>query len=174
MSPGGQTLPKTEAGAMPAFPPIAAIIHASITGDNGATSALPRSPCLPARAFVAFELNATTQLSCDAPLDHKELLTPLGVDGHFPRVTPMRAKKPSAFRIASVLIELASHTVMGVAVGLAFALILLAADQGDVASLIDHGAASETTRLEYVGVVVLAFAFGATLTGLVFMFTEES
>jgi hypothetical protein len=86
----------------------------------------------------------------------------------------MRAKKPSAFRIASVLIELASHTVMGVAVGLAFALILLAADQGDVASLIDHGAASETTRLEYVGVVVLAFAFGATLTGLVFMFTEES
>jgi hypothetical protein len=33
--------------------------------------------------------------------------------------------------------------------------------------------ALEVTKLEFVGVVVLTFAFGATLTGLIFMFTEE-
>jgi hypothetical protein len=86
----------------------------------------------------------------------------------------MQAKKPSALRIASVLTELASHTVMGVAVGLAFALIILAADLYVVAGLINQGAAQETTRLEFVGFVVLAFAIGVTLTGLVFMFTEDS
>ena len=82
----------------------------------------------------------------------------------------MRAKEPSAFRIASVLIELASHTVMGIAVGLAFALILLTVDQYGLAS---YSEAPEMTKLEFVGVVVLTFAFGATLTGLIFMFTEE-
>ena len=86
----------------------------------------------------------------------------------------MRSKKTSALRIASVLTELASHTVMGIAVGLAFALILLAVDQYGVASFINHSAAPETTKLYFVGAVVLTFAFGATLTGVVFMFTEES
>jgi hypothetical protein len=86
----------------------------------------------------------------------------------------MRAKKSSALRIASVLTELASHTVMGVAVGLAFALIILAVDQYGIAGLINQGASQETTRLEFVGFVVLAFAIGVTLTGLVFMLTEDS
>jgi hypothetical protein len=85
----------------------------------------------------------------------------------------MRAKKPSAFPIASVLIELASHTVICIAVGLAFALILLTVDHYGLASLVNHSEAPETARLEFVGAVVLIFAFGATLTGLIFMFTEE-
>lgn len=85
----------------------------------------------------------------------------------------MRAKKPSAFRIASVLIELASHTFMGIAVGLSFALILLTVDQYGLANVMNHSEALEVTKLEFVGVVVLTFAFGATLTGLIFMFTEE-
>jgi hypothetical protein len=87
---------------------------------------------------------------------------------------PNGRKEAIALRIASVLIELASHTVMGIAVGLAFALILLAVDQYDLASLIDHSEVPETTRLEFVGFVVLAFAIGVTLTGLVFMLTEDS
>jgi hypothetical protein len=86
----------------------------------------------------------------------------------------MRAKKPSILRIASMLTEIAGHTAMGIAVGLAFALILLAIDQYGVASFINHSAAPETTKLEFVGAVVLTFSFGATLTGLIFMFTEES
>ena len=73
-----------------------------------------------------------------------------------------------------MLTELASHTVMGIAVGLAFALILLAVDQYGVVSLINRTAAPETTKLYFVGAVVLTFAIGTTLTGLVFMFTEES
>jgi hypothetical protein len=86
----------------------------------------------------------------------------------------MRAKKPSALRIASMLTELASHTVMGVALGLAFALIILAVDQYGIAGLINQGAAQATTRLEFVGFVVLAFAIGVTLTGLAFMLTEDT
>jgi hypothetical protein len=86
----------------------------------------------------------------------------------------MRAKKPPALRLASVLIELVSHTAMGIAVGLAFALILLTVDQYGLASLVNHSEAPETLRLEFIGVMVLTFAFGATLTGLIFMFTEES
>jgi hypothetical protein len=74
----------------------------------------------------------------------------------------MRAKKPSAFRIAAVLIELASRTVMGIAVGLAFALILLTVDQYGFASLMNHTEASEMTKLEFVGAMVLIFAFGTT------------
>lgn len=86
----------------------------------------------------------------------------------------MRAKKPQALRIASVLTELASHTAMGVALGLAFALIMLTVDQYGIAGLINQGAAQGTTRLEFVGFVVLAFALGVTLTGLAFMLTEDS
>ena len=86
----------------------------------------------------------------------------------------MRGKKSSAPRIVSVLTELASHTVMGVALGLAFALIMVTVDQYGIAGLINQGAAQETTRLEFVGFVVLAFAFGVTLTGLAFILTEDS
>jgi hypothetical protein len=86
----------------------------------------------------------------------------------------MRAKKSSAPRIVSVLTELASHTVMGVALGLAFALIMVTVDQYGIAGLINQGAAQETTRLEFVGFVVLAFAIGVTLTGLAFILTEDS
>jgi pilus assembly protein TadC len=85
----------------------------------------------------------------------------------------MRAKKPQVLSIASVLTEVASHTAMGVALGLAFALIILAVDQYGIAGLINEGAAQGTTRLEFVGFVVLAFALGVTLTGLAFMLTED-
>jgi hypothetical protein len=62
---------------------------------------------------------------------------------------------------------------MGLAVGLAFALILTALDLYGIASLIEHTAAPQTTMLEFVGTIVTTFAIGATLTGLVFLMTEE-
>jgi hypothetical protein len=63
---------------------------------------------------------------------------------------------------------------MGIAVGLAFTLILLAVDSQGIVSLINQGAASDMTRLEFTGFVVSAFAMGTTFTGLAFMVTEES
>jgi hypothetical protein len=51
---------------------------------------------------------------------------------------------------------------MGVAVGLAFALILLTADQYGLASLINQSEALETVKLEFVGVAVLTFALRDT------------
>jgi ABC-type anion transport system duplicated permease subunit len=61
------------------------------------------------------------------------------------------------------LAKLASHTIMGVALGLAFSRIMVTVDQYGIAGLIDQGATQKTTRLEFVGFVVLAFAIGVTL-----------
>jgi hypothetical protein len=63
---------------------------------------------------------------------------------------------------------------MGIAVGLAFALFVLAVDHDGFLSLIKQGVGPQTTMLEFVGFVVSAFAIGTTLTGLAFMLTEES
>jgi hypothetical protein len=107
-------------------------------------------------------------------VDHKELPALLNVDRRLPRVESMRANKSSAPRIVSVLTELASHAVMGIALGLAFALIMLAVDEYGIAGLINQCAAQQATRLEFVGFVVLAFTFGVTLTGLAFILAEDS
>ena len=86
----------------------------------------------------------------------------------------MRTKKPSVLLTPSALLNLASHTVMGVAMGLAFALMLTLIDQSGVVTLIDHNADPGTTTLVFVGTLVLTFGIGATLTGLIFILTEES
>jgi hypothetical protein len=74
----------------------------------------------------------------------------------------------------SSALKLASHTAMGVAVGLAFSLILTLADPTGIMTLINHSAAPETTLALFVGTIILTFGIGATLTGLVFMVTEDS
>jgi hypothetical protein len=60
---------------------------------------------------------------------------------------------------------------MGVATGLAFALMLILIDPADIATLIAHGGSQATAV--FVGTLVLTFAIGATLTGAVFILTEE-
>src|SRR5258705_734477 len=89
------------------------------------------------------------------------------------RRTPMRTRKPSAWLRASVLLGLASHTAMGIAMGLAFAFVLTLIDAIGVMALINHRADPKTTMLVFVGSLTLAFGVGATLTGLVFMMMEE-
>ena len=84
----------------------------------------------------------------------------------------MRAKKRSAQPTTSVALKLASHTIMGVAMGLAFALILSLVDKYGVVNLIDHSADTEST-IVFVGALVLTFGIGATMTGLIFMLMEE-
>jgi hypothetical protein len=53
-----------------------------------------------------------------------------------------------------VALKLASHTVRGVAIGLAFALVLSLVDKYGVMNLIDHSADTEST-IVFVGVLVL-------------------
>jgi len=55
---------------------------------------------------------------------------------------------------------------MGVAMGLAFALILILVDPSGIATL------SQGITV-FVGTLVLIFGIGATLTGVVFIMTED-
>lgn len=61
---------------------------------------------------------------------------------------------------------------MGVAMGLAFALILIVVDPSGIATLIGHGGSQGTSV--FVGTLVLIFGIGATLTGVVFIMTEDN
>jgi hypothetical protein len=60
---------------------------------------------------------------------------------------------------------------MGVAMGLAFALTLILIDPAGIATLVDHGGSQAI--IVFVGTLVLTFAIGATLTGAVFIMTED-
>jgi hypothetical protein len=87
------------------------------------------------------------------------------------RTKTPRTKTPTVW-LASAL-QLASHSAMGVAMGLALSLILTLADPTGIMTLINHSATPEATLALFVGTIILTFAIGATLTGLVFMMTED-
>jgi hypothetical protein len=70
------------------------------------------------------------------------------------------------------LLKLVGHAAMGVAMGLALALILILMDPSGIASAVDHGGSQGFTV--FVGTLVLSFAIGATLTGVVFMMTDDN
>jgi hypothetical protein len=80
--------------------------------------------------------------------------------------------KTSALWLTSVL-KLASHATMGVAMGLVFTLVLSIADPAGIMTLIRHSASPGPTWSMFVGTVVLTFAIGATLTGIIFIMTED-
>ena len=83
----------------------------------------------------------------------------------------MQTRKPSGLVSPSGLLRLVSHTAMGVAMGLACALILIAMDPSGFGTLIDHGGRQVTTA--FVSTLVLIFSIGATLTGVVFILMED-
>jgi hypothetical protein len=60
---------------------------------------------------------------------------------------------------------------MGVAMGLAFVLSLIFVNPTGIATVVNHGGTHALTVL--VGTVVLTFAIGATVTGAVFLITEN-
>jgi hypothetical protein len=60
---------------------------------------------------------------------------------------------------------------MGVAMGLAFAILLILIDPSGIGTLIDHGGSQATTV--FVSTLVLIFSIGATLTGVVFILMED-
>ncbi|HEX9471976.1 MAG TPA: hypothetical protein VF957_20835 [Bradyrhizobium sp.] len=84
----------------------------------------------------------------------------------------MQTKKPSGLVTPAGLLKLVGHAAMGVAMGLALALILILMDPSGIASAVDHGGSQGFTV--FVGTLVLSFAIGATLTGVVFMMTDDN
>jgi hypothetical protein len=85
----------------------------------------------------------------------------------------VRSKKPSALIKPSLLLEVASHTAMGVAVGLVFAFLVTHISAFGVAALIGYGPPSESAMLMFVGTCTITFGIGATLTGLAITLTED-
>lgn len=85
----------------------------------------------------------------------------------------MRPKKRSALIGVSLLVELASHAAMGVAVGLGFAFVIIHVTALDIATLINQSPAPAANLLSFVGTCATTFGIGATLTGLVITLTED-
>jgi hypothetical protein len=85
----------------------------------------------------------------------------------------MRPKKRPALIKASLLLELAGHAAMGVAVGLGFAFVVTHITASDIASLIDHSPTPAANLLTFVGTCATTFGIGATLTGLVITLTDD-
>lgn len=80
--------------------------------------------------------------------------------------------KTSSLLFTSVL-KLLGHSMMGVAVGLAFAFVLTRFDPLGIIAQINNNAVPGLTPAILTDTIVLSFAVGATLTGLVFMLTED-
>ena len=85
----------------------------------------------------------------------------------------MRPKTRSALIKPSLLLEVASHAAMGVAVGLAFAFIVTHVTALGIAALINYSPAPDAAMLMFVGTCTITFGIGATLTGLAITLTEN-
>jgi hypothetical protein len=89
------------------------------------------------------------------------------------RPPEQRPNRRSTLRHPAILLELACHSLMGIALGLGFALALTLIDAFGVATLIAHSFEPRMTFAIFVGTFTLAFGVGATLTGFVFTMMEE-
>jgi hypothetical protein len=83
----------------------------------------------------------------------------------------VRSGKSSGLMSRSGLLKLVGHAAMGIAMGLALALILIVVDPSGAATLIARGG-SEGFAV-FAGTLVLTFGIGATLTGAVFILAED-
>ena len=80
----------------------------------------------------------------------------------------MRArKKPSIIPNPGLVLAVANHAAMGVALGLVFALILIRTPLFGVLALINLSDDPSATMATFVGTVILMFGIGAALTGFV-------
>jgi hypothetical protein len=84
----------------------------------------------------------------------------------------VHTKKPSGLVTPSGLLKLIGHAAMGVAMGLAFALLLVLVDPSGIATLVGHGGSQGI--MVFVGTLMLTFGIGATLTGAIFIMTEDN
>ena len=86
----------------------------------------------------------------------------------------MRPKKRSALIKLSLLLEVACHTVMGIAVGLAFAFLATHITALGIATLINYSPTPDVVMIMFVGTCAMTFGIGATLTGLAVTLTEDA
>ena len=80
----------------------------------------------------------------------------------------MRVKKSPDLISPAGVIKLLTHAMMGAALGLAFTLALILANPA-VAELLNHGGSAAV----FVITLVTTFSIGATLTGVVFIISED-
>jgi hypothetical protein len=73
-----------------------------------------------------------------------------------------------------LLREVACHLLMGVALGIVFALVLLALNAQHLLDVIRHSAAPSTTLIIFVCGVAIYFGFGAAITGFHFVIMDDS
>src|ERR1700681_594580 len=92
---------------------------------------------------------------------------------NMPEVRTVRPKKQPALIKPSLLLEVASHTAMGVAVGLAFAFLITHITVLGIATLINYSPVPDAAMLMVVGTCAITFGIGATLTGLAITLTED-
>ena len=86
----------------------------------------------------------------------------------------MRDKKRPALTVPWILVELAGHATMGLALGLGFSLALIFLDASGVRSLIAHSVDPRSTMVIFAATFALALAVGATLTGFVLTMIERN
>ena len=85
----------------------------------------------------------------------------------------MRPKKWSALIKPSLLLEVISHTAMGIAVGLAFAFLATHITALGFATLIKDSPTPDVVMIMFVGTCAITFGIGATLTGLAITLTDD-
>jgi hypothetical protein len=91
-----------------------------------------------------------------------------------PEVRPVRPKKRSALIKPSLLLEVTSHTAMGIAVGLAFAFLATHITALGIATLINYSLTPDAVMTMFVGTCAITFGIGATLTGVAITLTEDT
>lgn len=79
----------------------------------------------------------------------------------------MRAKRRLTHVVSGIVLAVASHAAMGVALGLVFALIITRTPFFGVLPLINLSADPASTMMVFEGTVISMFGIGAALTGLV-------
>jgi hypothetical protein len=84
----------------------------------------------------------------------------------------MRTKKPPKLLSPAGLTKLFAHAAMGVAMGLLFALIVILINRSGIPVFAADSANPDNAVS--LGALVLTFAIGATLTGVIFMMTDEN
>jgi hypothetical protein len=82
----------------------------------------------------------------------------------------MRAKKSQSLISPTGVIKLMTHAMMGAALGLTFGLALVLFNPA-VADLLNHGGGPAV--FVFVITLVTTFTIGATLTGVVFILSED-
>ena len=80
---------------------------------------------------------------------------------------------PRRWNNQSLAVKLARHLAMGGLLGTVLAVLLVAMNVRNILGLISLSASPWVTGMVFVSVITLLCAVGATLTGLIFILSEE-